>query len=180
MERQDANNLTVTNVIIGAGELEVDGVNVGFTEGGVTFAYERTFIEIEADQAICDIARRKIKEVLTISTTLLEATLTNLRLVWGLTGTIQNLGDGTTQLNFGCEATCDEPSHVLLFSGPGPNCMTRYVEIYDAFSLESGEHTYAKGGAVKVPVVFKAIADRTRDAGNRYGNIRDTEDPWTD
>ena len=179
MPRQDANNLTVTNVIVGAGELEVDGVNVGYTQDGVTIAYERTIYEVEADQTPCEIKRKRTKEVVTISTTLLEATLENLKMIWGVGGTVTS-GDGTSELKFGCESPCDEPEHALWFSGPGPNCKTRFIEIYKAFSMETGEHSYTKDSVTRIPVVFKAIMDSTKSAGQKYGRILDTDDDWVD
>lgn len=180
MARSDANNLTVSNIIIGAGELEVDGTNVGFTRDGVTFAYERTILEIKADQKIGILKTKRTDEILTISTMLLEATLDMLKIAWGVSGTIST-GGGTSELKFGGQSDCGgEPEHALWFSGPGPDCKTRYVEIYKAFSLESGEHTYSKEGEVVIPVVFRAIQDTTKDPGEEYGRILDVDVDWVD
>jgi len=179
MARIDENNLTATNIIVGAGELEVDGVNVGFTNDGVTFSYERTTLEVAPDQVVCAVKYKRTGEVLTITTNLLEATLSNLKLVWDVSGTVES-GSGTSELKFGCESPCEQPEHSLWFSGPGPNCKTRYIEIYKAFSVEAGEHSYKKDDMTVIPVVFKAVADMTKDAGERFGRILDTDEDWVD
>jgi len=181
MSRDDANNLNIGNIIIGAGELEVDGVNVGFTREGVKFSYERTILEVEVDQDTSPVKHKRTASAMIVSTNLLEATLNNIKIVWGISGTTTSLGDGTTELKFGSESSCEgETEHELWFSGPGPDCKTRYVEIYKAYSMEAGEHTYTKAGEVVIPVVFKVLSDRTKPVGERFGRILDTEDDWID
>lgn len=175
----DAGNLTVGNVLVGAGELEVDSVNVGYTQGGVTISFERSYLDVDADQEFSAIKQAKTAESCLISTNLLEITLTNIKTVWDVYGTIESGtpagGNGTEALNFG--GYDNEPTeHSLWFTGKGPGGYTRYIEIYKAVSMEAGEHSYKKNEVTVLPVVFKAREDTTKAKGKRLGRIIDLKE----
>jgi len=158
------------NILVGAGILKVDGVEVGFTEDGVTITYAREYLDIEADQSINILGKRKIKEDITITTNLLEATLENLKMVLDIPQDVVE-GDGVKSLSFGGDKRVTE--HTLEFIGNAPNGKTRRLVIWKAVSIETGEHAYKKGDKTLIPVTFQAIADMTKPEGERLGYYED-------
>lgn len=160
------------NVLIGAGELTVDGVNVGYTRDGLTFAFERETYEVEADQALSPLKTVKLRERMTIATSLLEATLENLYTVWDLDYVVQtNASDKTLYFGGGSQTPSE---HELIFTGVAPGGFVRTITIYKAISMDSGEHSYIKSEEVRIPVTFLALEDDTKSEGQKLGKIVDT------
>lgn len=162
------------NVLIGAGDLYVDGINVGYTRDGVTFAFERTVYDVMADQANAPVKSVKTQEVLNVSTTLLEATLENLRLVWDIPGTVQ-VGVGEKTLFFGGGGD-QMTEHEVIFVGNAPGGYTRTITLWRCVSVESGEHSYQKEEETRVPATFRALEDPTKEPGQTLGSIVDETD----
>lgn len=160
------------NVLVGAGDLYVDGTHVGYTRDGVTFAFEREVYEVEADQAMNPIKTFRIKERLTIVTNLLEATLENLKIVWDVIGTVET-SEGQKALHFGGGGS-SLTEHEIIFIGVAPGGFVRTITAYRCVSIESGEHAYVKNEETRIPVTFLAMEDSDKDEGERLGSIVDT------
>jgi len=71
-----------TNIIIGAGMLTIDGQEVGATRDGVTMGRTVGFYDVTCDQANGVIKKHMTSQTRTLSTSLLEGTLENLKLAW--------------------------------------------------------------------------------------------------
>ena len=67
------------NIIVGAAEVQIDGTDVGYTQGGVSVRYESEVIDIFADQAVGVVKKARSSERMFVTTTLLEATLSQIR-----------------------------------------------------------------------------------------------------
>src|SRR3712207_4738532 len=108
---------TVTNAPTGSGTTLTGWTPVGFTQEGVEVSYEPDYGDVEVDQLL-DAARifRQGMRV-TVNTTLAEATLENLLVVWGAPAA--NLVSGTLNMRAGSlgEGPLERSLH---FVGPAP------------------------------------------------------------
>lgn len=162
----------VDNVLVGAGDLYLDGRHVGYTRDGVTFSFERETYEVEADQAMNPIKTFRVRERLTIATALLEATLENLKAVWDIPGSIE-VSAGQRALHFGGGGQ-ELTEHEIIFVGTAPGGFVRTVTAYRCVSVESGEHAYVKSEETRIPVTLLAMEDPDYPEGERLGSIVDT------
>jgi hypothetical protein len=162
------------NILVGAGTLKVDGVEIGFTEGGVTLSLEKEFYDVEADQETGILDKKETRQVCSIVTNLLEATLENIKIVWGIESPIET-PSGKKVLSFGgLSGLCSSPQeHGLEFNGCAPNKKQRKFVVYRAVSVETGEHSYLKGEKTVIPVTFQCLMDTDKPKGRRYGYYED-------
>jgi len=162
------------NILVGARDLQVDGANVGALDGGVTVSYEPTHIEHTADQRMGIQRVDKIAERMTISASLKEATLENLRIAWGQPTSAIGQDGAKTTLHVGGNGAVTE--HVLVMTGkaPGTN-RTRTITCHKAVAIEASAHSYTKDGATVYPVRFVLVEDGTKDEGFKYISIEDDD-----
>ena len=154
------------NIIHGAAQLLVDGVNVGYTSGGVTLRRSREFLDIEADQAAGVIAKKVTMEKMFVSTTLLEATLANMLLA--LNAGTAGSGDG----DFG-EAAPEANEHELTIIGKGPVGKTRTFTFYRAIISEDVETSLGSRENVnELPITFELLKDPSH--ATKFGSWADT------
>lgn len=159
------------NVLIGVGILKVDGVSVGYTSGGVTLAMTSDKMDKEVDQSYAPIGIHKVKESFEIRTSLAEATLENLKLVWEQSQNIQP-GTGTKTLAWGINPNVQE--HTLEFHGKSPDGYDRKFSVYKAVVWEVGEMEHQKDALTILPITFRVLPDVEKGAGLEYGEIVDT------
>lgn len=159
-----------TNVIIGVGRLSVDGTSLGYTSGGVMLTATSERIDKEVDQSYAPVGIHKVKESFQIKTSLAEATLENLKLVWEQTETVQ-VGVGTRTLSWGMNPAVIE--HALEFKGKSPEGFDRTYSVYKAVVMEVGEITHVKNALTVIPVTFRVLPDTSKPAGKEYGKIVD-------
>lgn len=169
-DEEEFSSFNEGNVIFGVGELEVDGVNVGYFINGVTFSYERQNLEVDSDNQVGKVKIEKVGEVLLIKTTLLEMSLRNLKLAWELSEDIEE-GTDRDSLSFGGDDNVSY--HSLWFTGNGPENKVRFVNVYKVFTFEASPLPFRKKEVSRIDVVFKAVEDRTKEKGKRLGRIID-------
>ena len=166
-----------TNILVGARDIEVDGVNVGALDGGVEYAYNATLVEHEVDQRLGIVGADKIKERVTVKCRMKEATLESVRIAmaqpsWALSDTAD-----IDTLNFGGERNL--PTHYVSITGkaPGATDRTRTLYLRKVAVIDSGSHSYTKDGAVVIEVTFLCLETDTAEApfaeGFRYGYFKD-------
>lgn len=154
--------------------------DVGYTQDGLEVATDPSFGEVEVDQLLDAAKIFKDGMGLSISTTMAEATLENLLVVWGQTddSLTSSAVSGGTEETFDIEggALGDAPlERTLAAVGNGPELdnSNKYKErIYHAYrvlSVEGSSHSLARADATVLPVTFRALPE---DDG-RYGIIRD-------
>lgn len=156
--------VTVGNIIVGAGTLSVDGTDVGGTRDGVQMAREAEYLDVTADQHKAVLKKYITAERRFLRTSLLEATLDNLKLAWG--GTVE---DNTLKLSLNDELE----EHELEFTGPGPNGKTRKYKHSRAVQIGNAEHSYTKNGETVIPVEFEILADLSKP-GAEWGTVIDS------
>jgi len=158
------------NVIIGVGSLKVDGVSVGYTSGGVVLTASSDRMDKEVDQSYAPIGIHKIRETYQIKTSLAEATLANLKIVWEQTEAIVN-GSGVRTLSWGMNPAVVE--HTLEFEGKSPEGLARTFYCHKAVIWEVGDMNHQKDALTLIPVTFRILPDTSLAAGKEYGYIED-------
>lgn len=171
-----------------------DWREVGFTQDGLELSYEPDFAEIEVDQLldVAKIFKQSIRA--SLNTTMVEATLENLAIVWAQTGAVKAAtdtsqdGDVLTDLEkeIGIEAGSlgDAPSERQLIAiGRSPvtqdaaaiaagHSYERVYHVRRVLSVESSSHSLMRADATTFPVSFRLMPD-TSVPGAEYGTIRD-------
>lgn len=155
------------NIITGPATLCVDGSDMGLTTGGVNIRFERSFVETEADQII-GIAKRSLQmERIFVATTLLEATLENLRIAFGLPEASLT---GGTVLCLGYNSSCGLNEHSIVVKGPGVGCGCRTFVFERATSISTPEYNMQRTQEVQIAVEFEVFKDETT---GQFGCIYD-------
>ena len=178
------------NIIVGAAQFWVGAPNaitakptgsattttgftaVGFTMEGVEVSYEPDYGDVEVDQLLDSARLFKQGMKVTVNTTLAEATLDNLLVVWGQAGVVTggsinilggSLGDSPTERS-------------LLFVGPAPAptvAQERLYHIYRAVQTESTSFALRRSEATGLPASFRCLPDASQSGGAAYGTITD-------
>jgi len=151
------------NIIVGSAALSIDGVDVGYTQGGVSMRKSTDFVDVDADQ-LGGVARKVATfERMFLSTTLLEATHANLRrLLNEPTGALSG-----SNLNLGSASPAAQ-EHTLTVVGQAPSSGTRTYSFFRAIAVDEVEHLIGSRDAPGViPVGFELLKDP--DNGNRFG-----------
>lgn len=196
--------LTKRNVIVGAARLYVgpagttrpdpvagtnytttmdaaaDWVDVGYTTDGLEVATDPTFDDITADQSMDAVRIFKSGMSLSVSTTLLEATLENLLIAWGQADSTLAAAAGETGTLMGIEAgnLGDAPiargliaiGNAVELAAGGNRFGQRVYHLYNVLSVEGSTYNMSRTDASTIPVTFRALPD---DASGLYGTIRD-------
>lgn len=148
----------VNNIIVGSATLAIDGVDVGHTQGGVTTRSAKDYLDVETDQ-LAGVARKEITlERMFLSTTMLEATLANMRQAMNEPAANQ----GGSSLSFGSGSPSSN-EHVLTIVGKSPTSGAFTVRTYTfhrAIASEEVEHPIGmRDGVSVVPVTFELLKD---------------------
>ena len=154
-----------SNIIVGAAVLKVNGVDCGYTQGGVVLRYSPEYFDVEADQLGGIAKKEKIMEKMFVSTTLLEATLKNLQ--QAMNQPSANLISGT-QLTFG-EAALSSTEFALTITGKGPDGLDRTYNFYRAVSSEEVEFGAGyRDQASVIPITWELLKDEAHNSTFGY------------
>jgi len=170
-------------VVTGAGrvldkvEADTNYDNVGFTSEGIEVSYEPDYGDVEVDQLLDSALIFKQSMRVTVNTSLTEATLENLLVVWGQrTG---SLNTGTREVTIEGGALGDYPlERSIQFIGPGPRTGSdsapvqndRLYHLSRAIQTESSSHALRRNEATMFPVSFRILPDSGSSVG-AYGTI---------
>jgi len=157
---------TVANITHGPAALSIDGVAVGFTEGGVMLRSSRDILDVMADQATGVMKKLITAERMFVTTTLLETTIVNMAKVLGASAS------NATGATFGAEApTLTE--HTLVVTGKGAGGKVRTWTFYRAVQAEDVETMLGGREDVnKIPCAFELMKDPTKSYS--FGAFVDT------
>jgi len=148
---------TVGNIIHGPAEISIDGVSVGFTEGGVTLRSARDLLRVMGDQATGVMKILVTSESMFLTTTLLETTAANLAKV------INCSSSSATGGSFG-EASPTLTEHTVTVTGNGPGGATRTFSFYRAVQAEDVETMIGGREDVnKIPLALELMKDPTNN-----------------
>lgn len=151
--------------------------DVGYTQEGVEVSYEPDFGEVEVDQLLDSAKIFKQSMRVTVNTTLAEATLENLLIVWGQgDATLATVGDDDVLEIVPGELGEQPNERGLVFIGPAPKrAAAQFDRVYHvtrAIQTESSSHALRRNEATSLPVSFRLLPDDTKPK-SRYGTVRD-------
>ena len=182
--------VTISNIIIGAGNLYISATtvtldavtdvtvpplnnfHVGATMDGVEVQYEPDYIDINVDQ-LKDAA--KIFDngyKMMVRTNLAEAVLDNLKVAWGMADSTLTTTATTKTLTLPIKG--DSPvERRLLVIGKSPTGQERRYYARRAISIEASGHSLKRAEATVFPTAFRILADPIY-SNAEYGFIKDT------
>lgn len=157
--------------------------DVGFTTEGVEVSYEPDYGDVEVDQLLDSAKLFKQSMRVMVNTTMVEATLENIMVVWGqqtssYTAGAAESGTADTVLKVEAGSLGDEPvERSLVFVGPAPRSALgikreRVYHVRRALSVESTAHALRRNEPSTLPVSFRALPDPSQ-SGAEYGLVRD-------
>lgn len=160
--------VTVTNLVMGPGDLWVGtfgatepadadaapGVgwtNVGGTTGGTKVSAAQSYSDFELDQLALPAGARMTKQAYTMSTTLAEVTLANLRIA------LNQTADAGTTLSLPGEISNADPNYqAALLVTPKPGGGNRLVILRRVLSTANMDIDWTKDKQSGVPLTFTA------------------------
>jgi hypothetical protein len=156
------------NIIVGAAQVLINSVDVGYTKGGTTVRYEPEFLDVIADQESGVVRKNRTLERMYVTTTLLEVTLNQIRQAFMLP--VANLTGGTS-LVLGYNAACwvDEVTLTLIAVSDG-NCGTRTFNFTKAVSIGNKEYMMSREEEVAFEVEFECL----KNTSGQFGSVIDT------
>lgn len=168
---------------------ETDWRNVGYTNDGLEISFEPEFADVEVDQELDAVRVHKTSQRVTLTTTLVEATLENLLVVWGMPDDVlatSGTGDAkvdtfTIQGGFLGQAPLERQ---LIAVGNGSEQTGTHGGVYAertyhakrVLSTDTSAHSMRRSEAVMFPVSFRLLP--TDESGSPYGVIRDRVRSW--
>jgi hypothetical protein len=155
-------------VIKGAPEaVYIEGLFMGHTHGGATIAHGVETSDIEVDQSLFPLRAIKSGETIEVTVPLAELTLENLKEIWGISASIEELGADRRRLTFGGDQDITEKTVMLVLPGPGGQEFA--LTLYRCAVTGPGDLSFTKGDQVDLPLQIKALADTSRAVGDQIG-----------
>jgi len=154
------------NVIVGPATLQINDATPGWTSGGVMIEHTSEFYSVEVDQEPNPVKTFRIKETFKIKTNLVENTLENIKIAWGIDSAI----DTTTRAGYrrivlgGNSAEAVEHTLDVYGNAPGTPSRQRRIHFYRVAAVEFGSIAIEKNKEQLIPVTFEALIDPTYDA----------------
>lgn len=170
-------------------EASEDWFSAGFTTEGIEVEYTPEFTDVEVDQLLDAAQIYKTRQTFNVRTTLAEATLENLQIVWAMPkGAIakyathstgfdgEDLVDGDEELGIAGGALGEYPiERSLAFVGNAPRKpgykTERVYHIRRVLQTEASSHGLRRGESTVFPVSFRCMPDPNH-VGNDYGLIK--------
>lgn len=151
--------------------------DVGYTQEGVEINYQPDYGEVEVDQFLDAAKLFKQKMTVNVSTTMAEATLENLLVVWDATSEKLSTPSGYKELYMSPGALGDAPvERVLAFAGQAPlvsgSTRQRLYVATRAVSMEASSHAMRRNEATVFPVNFRLLPDGN-SSYSAYGKVVD-------
>jgi len=155
------------NIIVGAGDLYMDGEYMGYTTDGITIRKTNEWLDVIADQAGKKLKKIRTLESMMLLTQLLEATLDNLAAM--LNEPASNLVAGSMYILGDSSLTTTEHSFKVV--GPGPGTMIRTVNLFRGVIISDVEYPFKRDAVSQLPLEAELLGD------SRYN---DTFGNWFD
>lgn len=165
--------------------------HVGLTTEGVDVEYSPEFKDVEVDQLLDAAEIYKTKQTVTVTTTLVEASLEHLLFVWGMseaqikTGTGfggATLPVGDKELGIYEGALGESPvERQLAFVGPGDRStatagkrVERVYHLRRVLQVEASSHGLKRAEETVFPASFRCLPDPSASfVGAGYGTVRE-------
>lgn len=159
-----------------------DWRNVGYTTDGITLSYEPTYSDVEVDQLLDSAKVFKTAMRVTVATSLVEASLENLLVAWGQSGT-PTTSTNEDEIGISAGALGDDPvERAMIAVGPAPRSATgqkreRVYYTRRVLSVDTTAVASRRAEATVFPVSFRVLPmtpnGTTVTVGQEYGVVRD-------
>lgn len=182
----DPATTTVTETTTQAEALEASANwrHAGYTTEGLELAYEPDYTDVEVDQSLDAAKIFKSGQRVSLNTTLVEASLENLLIAWGLSTTVIDTSvTGQRDVGIDDGNLGDEPvERSVAAVGPGPRQTAaeggrKRERVYLArrvISVEASSIALRRTEATSFPVSFRLLPDPAfKSSRSAYGLIRD-------
>jgi len=156
---------------------------VGYTMEGVEVSYEPDYGDVEVDQLLDSARLFKQGMRVTVNTTLAEATLENLLVIWGQDTSSLTGATGAGSVTILAGALGDAPiARSLLFVGPAPVTGTdanptrneRVYNVLNAVQTESSSFALRRSETTGLPASFRCLPySANASSAAAYGTITD-------
>jgi len=154
----------VLNILHGPCQVLINGVDIGYTQGGCTLRKSVEFLDVEADQIVGVAAKKVTMEKMFVSTTMLEGTLVNMMRAFSEPAS-NTAGSG--DLEYGCAAP-EAQEYLLTLVGSGPSSTDRTYTFYRAVVSEDVELSFgARDAVTAIPVTWELLKDANHN--NKFG-----------
>ncbi|HYE85648.1 MAG TPA: hypothetical protein VEA16_04805 [Vicinamibacterales bacterium] len=149
------------------------GTELGLTQGETLFSYQLTKKEIEAEQSLGAVDVMAVGEMSQIETTVLEHTYHTLQRAFDNIGA-ESVAGGYGFWFGGGTGPLAPRTECVMITSVQRNAPTKYIigVLYKAYSVEGFKLPFKKQGESVYRVVFKGLADLTRNAGDQMGYYR--------
>jgi hypothetical protein len=141
---------TSSDVHIGYANIEVDGDDLGYTQGGVSISRPREYENIIVPGSVGIYGKRKLRESVIIETALLESTLANLQAAWDVdsyTGDVEGENEDVNYHSVKITVPDKDPEEAPLATYEFDRCVF----------VGEGRVTYARDSATIVPVTIEVM-----------------------
>jgi len=161
---------TPSQILQGAGQLKIDGVDVGGFEGGVQLNWAQTEVFVDSEWSLGSVDAEITNVDFQITTSLEESTLENIAIAWGLPSS--SVLSGTSSKTLDLNPASKMQTVGLVFEGmSGTNRdKIRTFTVDKAVKIGSSQTVLNRGIKTVVPVTFKCLLN---DSGS-FGAISDS------
>lgn len=154
---------------------------VGYTQEGLEISYEPDFGDVEVDQLLDSAVVFKQGMKVSLNTTLAEATLFNLMVAWGQSGSTLTSTASSADLDITGGGLGDAPNErpfIAVGNGIYRSATGQYGErtyhAYRTLNVESSAHSMKRNENTGIPVAFRALPANN----GLYGKIKDRQRTW--
>lgn len=145
-------------------------VELGYT-GGVSLAISDERTHIEVDQSTADVKSFVTKQEASVTVSMKEATMANLKYALGL-GTLSTTGS-TEVLQVGDNPILTEYSIGIEGQSPNTSAAFRRAQIYRVVGEPSIEHVFSRSEETIIQATWRMLLHTSGTAGNNLWQIRD-------
>jgi len=144
--------ITTNNILVGEGDLSIDGVALGATEGGFSLRQEQDWFDAMVDQSVGVQKKKLVRRRLFGKANVAEAALANFAVSYGLPAS----GISGQTLTFGGSERGAVTGSFLITKG-NPAGFDRTLSFSKIVSLGNSESSFKRDGITFVPVEFEVL-----------------------
>ena len=157
---------TTSNIVIGEGDITIDGIDLGFTVDGFTLRQEQEWFDAMVDQSVGVQKKKLVRRRLFGQVNVAEGKLANLAVSYGLPSSALS---GQT-LTFG-GADRGVVTATFIQTGANPSGFDRVLTFSRVVNLGNSETPFVRDGISFVPVEFEILP--SVDAADVFFTVAD-------
>jgi hypothetical protein len=168
------------NIEFGPCQVTFNSVDLGFFMGGVTFAYNVEYLDLEADQSSMPLEPRITKETAVVTVPMTETDLATLSNVMPTGTYVLDAGAVKKKLSVGGGQVGSADLAELVLTPISDGCGTlttdnnELLTVHKAFAKIQFEKAYDRENQRVVPVEFHAYRDSTKSCGEQLFLLGDS------